>query len=250
MGCGGWRRCGAPGLARTSYLDVCCPVASKDLARVRPSLLHGSRGINARPGRRSGARGLFEGPHLRNRLRLAWMAGEGGRVRRTAGHAGGPGPAQDPRSSANAASPTLRWLRPKGQGERGPARDGGSPRMDYARGLRLALASMAVRCAAPLAKTLHARFASSHSMATERTNARPAAQIRGTRPFSRPSFSQSRAVCVCYRRRRGCARRTEQAGPRGIAARICCPPTRVRGRAGSGRPARPGFGGVQPGLQV
>ena len=96
------------------------------------------------------ARGLFEGPHLRNRLRLAWMAGEGGRVRRTAGPAGGPGPAQDldPRSSANAASPTLRWLRPKGQGERGPARDGGVPRMDYARGLRLALASMAVRCAA------------------------------------------------------------------------------------------------------
>ena len=45
-------------------IDVCCPVASKDLARVRPSLLHGSRGINARPGRRSGARGLSEGPPL------------------------------------------------------------------------------------------------------------------------------------------------------------------------------------------
>ena len=84
MGCGGWRRCGAPGLARTSYLDVCCPVASKDLARVRPSLLHGSRGINARPGRRSGARGLFEGPPFRDRLHFAWMTSEGGRVRRTA----------------------------------------------------------------------------------------------------------------------------------------------------------------------
>lgn len=250
MCCGGWRRCGAPGLARTIATALCCPPPPKTLrASAAPSCM-AAGGTNARPGRRSGARGLFEGPHLRNRLRLAWMAGEGGRVRRTAGPAGGPGPAQDPRSSANAASPTLRWLRPKGQGERGPARDGGSPRMDYARGLRLALASMAVRCAAPLAKTLHARFASSHSMATERTNARPAAQIRGTRPFSRPSFSQSRAVCVCCRRRRGCARRTGQAGPRGIAAQICCPPTRVRGRAGSGRPSRPGFVGVQPGVRV
>jgi hypothetical protein len=108
---------------------------------------------------------------------------------------------------------------------------------------------MAVRCAAPLAKTLHARFACSSSMATERTNARPAAQIRGTRPLSRPSFSQSLAVCVCCRRRRGSARRTGQAGPRGIVAQICCRPP-VRDHAGCGWPARPGFGGVQPGVQV
>ena len=134
--------------SRALATALCCPPPPKTLrASAAPSCM-AAGGTNARPGRRSGARGLFEGPHLRNRLRLAWMAGEGGRVRRTAGHAGGPGPAQDPRSSANAASPTLRWLRPKGQGERGPARDGGSPRMDYARGLRLALASMAVRCAA------------------------------------------------------------------------------------------------------
>ena len=51
-------------------------------------------------------------------------------------------------------------------------------------GLRLALASMMVRYAAPRAhlhlpwcpKTLHARFASSSCMAAEGTNARPAAQ--------------------------------------------------------------------------
>ena len=141
MGCGGWRRCGAPGLARTSYLDVCCPVASKDLARVRPSLLHGSRGINARPGRRSGARGLFEGPHLRNRLRLAWMAGEGGRVRRT-GPAGGPGPAQDPRSPVHAASPALRWTGRAGAGARWWVYSDG--RCERAEARR---ASMAVRCA-------------------------------------------------------------------------------------------------------
>ena len=51
-------------------------------------------------------------------------------------------------------------------------------------GLRLALAPMTVRYAAPRArlhlpwclKTLHARFASSSSMAAGGTNARPAAQ--------------------------------------------------------------------------
>jgi hypothetical protein len=72
-------------------------------------------------------------------------------------------------------------------------------------------------------KALHARSASPLCMGT---NTRSAAQIRGTRPFSRPSFSQARAVCVCCRRRRGCARWTGQAGPRGIAAQICCPPIR------------------------
>ena len=61
--------------------------------------------------------------------------------------------AQDPsRSPVHAASPTLRWLRPKGQGERGPARDGGSTQMDCASERRLALASMVVRCAAPRAR--------------------------------------------------------------------------------------------------
>jgi hypothetical protein len=56
--------------------------------------------------------------------------------------------------------------------------------MDCASERRLALASMAVRYAAPRArlhfpwcpKTLHARFASSCSMAAEGTNARPEAQ--------------------------------------------------------------------------
>ena len=42
--------------------------------------------------RRSGARGLSEGPPLRNRLRLAWMTGEGGRVRWTARAPADPGP--------------------------------------------------------------------------------------------------------------------------------------------------------------
>ena len=148
MGCGGWRRCGAPGLARTSYSSMLHGHLQRPCARP-PLPLPRQPGINARPGRRSGARGLSEGPPLHDRLRwFAWMTGEVGRVRRTVGPRRGSWAGPGPRSSVNAASPTLRWLRPKGQGERGPARDGGSPRMDYARGLRLALASMAVRCAA------------------------------------------------------------------------------------------------------
>jgi hypothetical protein len=71
-------------------------------------------GINARPGRRSGARGLSEGPPLRDRLRwFAWMTGEVGRVRRTVGPRRGswagprpqvPGPCRLTRAEVDRAS--------------------------------------------------------------------------------------------------------------------------------------------------
>ena len=90
-----WRRCGAPGLAPTSYSSMLPGRLQRPYARP-PLPLPWQPGINARPGRRSGARDLSEGPRVRNRLRrFAWMTGEVGRVRRTVGPRGsyaGPGP--------------------------------------------------------------------------------------------------------------------------------------------------------------
>ena len=91
-----WRRCGAPGLAPTSYSSMLPGRLQRPCARP-PLPLAWQPGINARPGRRSGARGLFEGPPVRNRLRrFARMTGEGGRVWRAVGPRGSQGPAVGP----------------------------------------------------------------------------------------------------------------------------------------------------------
>ena len=169
----------------------------------------------------------------------------------------GPTPAQDPRSPVHAASPALSWLRPKGQGERGPARDGGSTRMDCASERRLAVRRW--RCAAPrlylraywlcpaapkgLARALRLPlFAWGLTLGRRRRSG-----ARGL--YQGPPFhNRLRFACVAG----------EGAGVRGgqdqqdrgelLPKSVARPP--VRGHAGSGRPARPGFGGVQPGVQV
>jgi hypothetical protein len=53
---------------------------------------------------------------------------------------------------------------------------------------------MPTSCAPPLPKALHMYTRAPPPPLCMGTNARPAAQIRGTRPFSKPSFAQSLAV--------------------------------------------------------
>ena len=144
MGCGDWRRCGAPGLARTSYRCM-LPGRLKTLrASTPPSCMAAgtlTRGRGADPGhfgRPSFARSLAVGVDDRR----GWACAADSWPRR--GSWAGPGPQV---LGSCHLTHELSWLRPKGQGERGPAWDGGSPQMDCASERRLAVRRW--RCTTP-----------------------------------------------------------------------------------------------------
>ena len=103
--------------SRALTTALCCMATSKDLARVRPSLFHGSRalmrGRGADPGHAAFLKALLCAIACGG---FVWMTDEVGRVRRTVGPRGSYAPAHDPRSPVHAASLALRWTGRAGAG--------------------------------------------------------------------------------------------------------------------------------------